>query len=222
MADRHSVAAAAARRRLASRWIDADPQGAMAFARGLVAGEERTALMRDLLRGWAVKAPDDALAWSAGLEDSGERRSTRSVVCYAVAERDPRVAIERAVAHHADEAGGDSLLENLAMQWAAREPEAVVEWGRDQPPGLWRDRILARASFVVAKSDPMAAAGLVAGLEPGPLQGEAAMAVLHQWGLRDPAAAGRWADGFTDAGLRARARDELENLSRHLAAPVGE
>jgi hypothetical protein len=80
---------------------------------------------------------------------------------------------------------------------------------------------LSRASFVLSKSDPTAAAHVVSGLEPGNVQDEAAMAALHQWALKDTSAALRWAEEFPEGTLRERALDEISNL-RNLATSLHE
>ena len=69
----------------------------------------------------------------------------------------------------------------------------------------------------MSKSEPETAADLVSGLNPGFLQNEAAMAVLHQWALKDSDTALRWAGAFSEPALRDRAIAEISNL-RNTAA----
>jgi hypothetical protein len=146
------------------------------------------------------------------VENPADRRSARSTVCLTVSEKDPHRAIVLALAHGADEDDDGGLLECLTMQWCEKESEAALNWASEQPPGEWRERLLSIASFVLSKSDPAAAARVVAGLEPGDVQDEAAMAVLHQWALQDSAAALRWAETFSEPILRERALAEISNL----------
>jgi hypothetical protein len=190
----------------------ADPAGALAHAFTLGDRSERDNLVRDLLSSWAARDAEEALEWVSALEDSAARRSARSTVCLAVAEKDPHRAVVLALAHGTDQDDDGGLLESLTMQWCEKESETVLKWVCEQPPGEWRDRLLGRASFVLSKSDPAAAAQLVSGLEPGNLQDEAAMAVLHQWALQDSAAALRWAEAFSESTLRERALAEISNL----------
>jgi hypothetical protein len=190
----------------------ADPARALARAFSLETGSERDSRIRDLLSAWAARDAEAALNWVSTLEDSAARSSARSTVCFAVAEKDPRQAVVLALAHGTDEEDDLGLLERLTMQWCERECESAVDWAREQPPGEWRERLLARASFVLSKSDPAAAARLVSGLEPGTVQDEAALAVLHQWALQDSAAALRWAEAFSEPILRERALAEISNL----------
>jgi hypothetical protein len=190
----------------------ADPARALARAFSLETGSERDSRIRNLLSEWAAQDPEAALRWVSTLENATARHSARSIVCLAVAEEDPRRSVELALAHGTDEGDDCGLLECLTMQWCEKESEAVLNWASEQPPGEWRERLLARASFVLSKSDPAAAAELVSGLEPGIVQDEAAMAVLHQWALQDSAAALRWAEAFSEPTLRKRALAEISNL----------
>jgi hypothetical protein len=190
----------------------ADPARALTRAFALEKGSERQSLIRELLTGWAARDAEAALGWVSALEDPAARRSARSTVCLTVAEEDPRRALLLALAHGADEDDAGGLLECLTMQWCEKETETVLEWAQTQPPGEWRERLLGRASFVLSKSDPAAAADLVSELEPGAVQDEAAMAVLHQWALQDSDAALQWAEAFSEPTLRERALAEISNL----------
>ena len=204
-----------------SRTRTTDPVQALARAFTLGDRSERDSLVRDLLSTWAERDAEAALNWISSLEDPAARRSARSTVCLAVAEKDPRRSVELALAHGTDQDDDCGLLECLTMQWCEKECATVVDWAREQPPGEWRDRLLSSASFVLSKSDPAAAAALVSGLEPGTVQDEAAMAVLHQWALQDSSAALRWAEAFSEPTLRERALAEISNL-RNLATSLHE
>ena len=199
----------------------ADPSRALARAFALEKGGDRDLHIRELLSGWAVRDAEAALEWVSSLKDPAVRRSARANVCLAVAEEDPQRAVVLALAHGADEEANGGLLECLAMQWCEKEPATAIEWAREQPQGEWRDRLLARISAVLSKLDPVAAAQLVSGLEPGDLQDEAVMAVLHQWALKDPAAALEWAGAFSESPLRDRALVEIANLRKLTAAAEG-
>ena len=211
----------ASEKRSNSRVRATDPAAALARALTLEKRSERESRIRDLLVGWAARDAEAALSWVSLLEDPAARRSARSTVCLAVAQEDPRRAVTLALAHGADQGDDGGLLECLTMQWCEKECSTVLDWVREQPPGEWRDRLLARASFVLSKSDPAEAARLVSNLEPGNLQDEAVMAVLHQWALKDSAAALQWAEGFSEFALRDRALVEIANLRKLTAADEG-
>lgn len=199
--------------------VDPAPMLARTFALGT--WSEREPLVRELLCGWAARDGEAALNWVSSLEDPAARRSARATVCLSLAEEDPRHAVVLALIHGADEEDDSGLLESLTMQWCEKESEAVLDWALTQPPGEWKNRLVARASFVLSKLDPVRAAHLVSGLEPGSLQDEAAMAVLHQWALKDSSAAFEWAEAFSEPALRERALAEISNL-RNLATSLQE
>ena len=199
----------------------ADPAESLARAFALGKSSERDVLVRELLSTWASRDAEAALDWVSSLEDAAARRTARATVCLSLAEEDPRHAVTLALAHGADEDDDSGLLECLTMQWCEKESGAALDWALTQPRGEWQDRLVARASFVLSKSDPVRAGSLVSGLEPGVLQEEAAMAVLHQWALKDPSAALEWAEGFPEPALRERALAEISNL-REMAASLQE
>jgi hypothetical protein len=81
--------------------------------------------------------------------------------------------------------------------------------------GEQRDQLIARLAFVRSQTSPIEAATLVAERIPaGGAQTEAAIAVLHQWALRDLSAAGQWATRFPEGELRSRAFSELGSIAR--------
>lgn len=190
----------------------------MEFARSQPAGDARDTFLRQLLIAWAEKDAASALDWSDRIEDGAERRNARSTLCSAIAQTNPRLALELAVQHGAGEDANDGLLENLAMQWAERDPEAVMAWVRSQPIGELHDQLIARAAFILAKSDPHRAARQVAKeIPPGPMQDEAVISVLHQWMMKDPQAAASWAADFPEGDLRSRALNEIVSQRQHMA-----
>ena len=208
--EKDSIRRDAGLREISAFWIAAHPAEALDFASRLPPGEVKDSFLRQLLLSWAEHDAAAALAWTDRLDEGRERRHARSVIAFALAENDPLGALELALLHGADEDGSGGLLENLAMQWAARDPGATLAWVRDQPGGKWHDCLMARVAFILSKSDPHAAACHVAEeMEPGPVQTEAILSVLHQWVLVDPPGAAGWIEGFPSGNLRERALGEL-------------
>jgi hypothetical protein len=192
-----------------SNALSTDWSSTLGKAFGQIDLTQRECQVRDLLTHWAMQDPEAALNWAASQENPAVRRSARSTVCHTVAEKDPRRAVELALAHDADQESDDTLLDHLAMLWLQKEAIPALEWARGQPGGEWKDRLLSKLSFVLSKSDPVTAAQLVADLPSGEMQDEAAIAVLHQWALQDASAARQWATGFSEPGLRERAYAEI-------------
>jgi len=141
-------------------------------------------------------------------KDTLERR------CLELAERDPCEAVSLAINSHTSDTH-PGLLENLVGQWATHDLQASHEWVLQQEVGEWRDKLMEHVAFVRSQADPVAAARIVTDeMTPGQTQTEAAIAVLHQWALRDLNAAAAWASAFPEGPLRQRAINEIEGLRK--------
>lgn len=176
-------------------------------------GPVRDELLRRLTLAWTAVDADAAMKWVAKLPDPAERNRAASAACYQIAQADPAGAIE--VAEHFDLGRNNGRIEHLAQRWAEENFPAALEWIGARPAGELRDQLLARLSFTRAQSDPAEAAGIVARLIPlGPVQDEAALAVLRQWALRDSTGASAWLDLFPPGALRERGRQELAQVRR--------
>jgi hypothetical protein len=156
---------------------------------------------------WAASEPDAAAAWAEELTDPAQRLEALQAVCFKVAEKDPAAALALAEKLALEE---PVVIENLVAQWAAADAYAALDWVEHRPPGEARDALISRVAFALAASEPHEAVRLVQeGMPPGPAQQEAAASVVHQWRLRDPAAAADWVDRLAPGPLRERARREL-------------
>jgi len=165
----------------------------------------------DDARAWARTNSAAALAWALSATDGAQRDAVTEIVCLQVAETDPARAVALAEQFGA---GCTNVLENLVQQWAERDYAAASAHALNKAPGEERNRLLGRVAFMRAQSDPAQAANLVAeNISPGEIQTEAAMSVLHQWALRDTRSAAAWAQSFPEGALRARAIQEVENLT---------
>jgi hypothetical protein len=203
---------------IARRWIEADPEKALSFARQISGTEVKTTFLRQLLVSWAERDAAAAMAWTIQLSETTERMAAMATISTTLAASDPRSALELAIQHGADQEDAGGLLENLAMQWAERETSTALKWVGTQPNSEWHDRLIARVAFVLAKSDPRSAAFHVAEeMEPGPMQDEAAISILHQWAMIDSESAAQWVGSFTAGPLRERALGELTCLSEQKA-----
>ena len=195
---------------IAGNWINANPEEALEFAHRMPSGEIRDTFLRQLLVAWAERDAAAAMAWTERLAETSERKADLATISTALATSDPRSALELAIQHGADEDETGGLLENLTMQWAERETSTALKWVSTQPNGEWHDRLIARVAFVLSKSDPRSAAlHVTEEMEPGPIQDEAVISILHQWTMIDSESAARWVEGFTAGALRDRALGEL-------------
>ncbi len=209
--------------------IARDRTAALALLGRLPSGSVREDLTRILAREWAVADFAGAIGWAATLVNPSERKIAFQNACLQVGETNPAEAVVAwdsirtgGIDPVLDE-GGDLLLGNLLQGWAEKDFAASLAWARDRPAGERRDQALARVAFVLAKTAPAEAAGLISSqMGEGPSQTEAAISVLHQWALRDLPAATAWVDRFPNGPLAARARNELTGMAQYLqTTPAG-
>jgi len=69
---------------------------------------------------------------------------------------------------------------------------------------------------VQSQTAPEAAANLIIDqMPPGPAQIEAAISVVHQWGLQNFSAASDWVNQFPSGPLADRAKQELSGIAEY-------
>ena len=205
-AARHNLALGA----LVPSLIKRDAEAAGYLAEMWAPGPIRAELLRRVGQEWAKCDPAAAIAWAANLKDYAEMMSTLQAGCVQISQSNPEEAITIATRFNSD----DGTLESIAQFWARKDLPAVLEWARRQSQGEQRDRLMARIAFVKAETLPADAAQLVANeIAPGQAKNEAFMSVLHQWGLRDRAAAAAWIGNVSEESLRERAMTELVGLN---------
>lgn len=174
--------------------------------------------MREL-RNLAKLDPAAALALALRQSSLEEREGALREVCVEVSRWDPEGALLTAwhwqLGQSGDGAAENAALENLAGKWAAVDFISAFAWASGQPSNendSRRDRVMKGFALSLSKTSPADAAWIVAEqIPPGPVQIEAALAVLGQWAARDPEGAKAWASRFPEGGLRDSA---FENLAR--------
>ena len=192
--------------------VQINPEAAARFASSLESAALRAQALRLVAQNWAAQDPASAEKWASHLPDESERDSTLADVCFQIAQTDARQAVEAASQHGLEKMPG-AVMENLVQQWAGQDFSSAASWIKQRPPGEQRDQMVERLALVQAVADPAAAAQLVVQeVPPGDIQTEAAIAVLHQWALRDMAGAKAWVELFSAGPLRDRAQNEVSNL----------
>lgn len=171
-------------------------------------------LLREL-RAKAAKDPEKVLAEVMKLPPGDQRDEALKAVCYGVAQDDPAAALSIAQKTHLDQQPG-AVMDNIVQQWGDKDLASAYAWVNQQPAGSERDGMMTRIAYLYSKSDPSDAANLIMQqMSPGEKQTEAAMMVLHQWGLRDMSGAAAWVATFPDGPLRERALKELEGIQKY-------
>ena len=195
-----------------------NPLKAVEIAQSLKPGGEQDRMMDQIAQAWAIRDPDAAMEWARQRSNADERERLQEII---IAEREKQDApdapesqiidqLSDAVAHIDADSSKEVHVENLTQKWAAKNLSAAFEWAEQQPEGEIRDNLIKRIALVQSLSAPVEAARLVAEqITPGPGQAEAAIMVVHQWGLRDFAGATAWVASFPEGALKERARQEL-------------
>jgi hypothetical protein len=165
----------------------------------------------NLLRGWARKDPEAALAWGCGQGEGDERSEALTDACFQIAQTDPRRAVALAEQFNLNK---DAVLKNLAQQWADRDLAAAYNWIIAQPEDDRREPLVTGMAFTWSQKAPIQAAQFVMQEIPsGTAQDEAVMMVLHQWALVDFTGANTWVQQFTEGPLQDRALNELAGIA---------
>lgn len=157
-----------------------------------------------------------ALRWIAALPAT-ERVAAAEAAVRELERTDPAGALEIAEFFGLGAMGG--RVEHIVQLWTEENPRAAVNWVKSRSPGADRDRLAARAAWVLAQREPGSALQLVADTVTNPAaQENARLAVVRQWALRDAAGATAEVTGWTDAALRTRAMYEIEVARRAMSA----
>ena len=137
---------------------------------------------------------------------------------FKLAETNPAAALALAAQIDPSKRAGD-LMEDLTQQWAGADPLAAAAWAKLNTSGEEQARLLQRVGFVLSQSSPVDAAEFVqAQIPSGPVQDEALMTVVNQWGNKDLAAAAAWVKTFPEGPLQQRAVIELEGIQNYRQA----
>jgi hypothetical protein len=170
----------------------------------------------DELRVWARKDPEAALIWGQQQTNNAERGEALTDACFQIAQANPQRAVVLAEQFNLNK---DAVLENLAQQWAAKDPTTACNWITAQPAGDQRDALVAGMTFIWSQTEPANAAQFVVQqMPPGSAQDEAVMMVLHQWAFVDSTGASAWVQQFPESPLRDRALNELSGIARYKQA----
>lgn len=152
------------------------------------------------------------------LTNPEERDAARMNALVAWSERDARAAFLHAFGRRPT----PSLLyqrDLLFQRWAAADFEGAEDFTERLPAGDARESLLGLLAMEALRIDPGQAAAIVMGdMSPGESQTEAVISIVHQWAIKDHAAAQTWVAGFPEGELRERAEREIAG-TRQVVGP---
>lgn len=193
------------------RWINTDPDAALAWWNALPASPLRDAIGTNastflaedgrldeamkLFRPQAVKVEptkrnSDSVVILSGGGEGGDSMATAQLT-QLLAERDPAAAAAWLAALPPAVATKDSARV-VIDEWMPRNPEAVARWVESLPAGKRRDDALGVFIEKAASQSPSGAAEWVATIADPILRQNAALHTFWRWNLEDPAAAVQW------------------------------
>ena len=187
--------------------------------------QARDAGLYSLLEKMAEKDPHTALAWMEALPPELKKLADGSVIVGIWGETDPAAALAYWGQERQADGVDDPVGRNLATEWAAKDPEAFLQWATAQ--GESGTPFLRIAAREIASRDPQRAAAMAdrmpsAAMPPGnpyypPQLGydppadfdantelrDLRWAIGNEWAQKDPAAALAWAKSLPSEGERA-------------------
>ncbi|MCU0749599.1 MAG: hypothetical protein MUF13_08650 [Akkermansiaceae bacterium] len=169
----------------------------------------------------ASKDPEAALKWAGRFESETSATQIRQATLLAWSAQDPVAALRAAVALESQDR--DSLVSQVAAQWAAVDPKATLEWARSIEGDLgmttrgkaleslaMQDPVVARAEIEKlmkeSNGDPPLSDPLPHTMHP---LTEGTSAVVREMAAKNPQAATEWARALPEGAIR------REILSRH-------
>jgi hypothetical protein len=192
-----------------------DPRKAARFIELRSPSKHRAVLVRHFSRLWGESDAEGALAWAQALPDAQESTLARRAVCLSLGLTRPADAVVRCAATEADAAE----FQGIFQAWVQSDPASASEWLAAQPASASLDKLRLRYAHVVAKTNPVEALRLTQqGFSAPADRDDAVLAVLHQWGLQDPAAARDWVGNYAPSDLKARALAEIDGLESYAAS----
>jgi hypothetical protein len=114
-------------RRIATRWVVADPEAAMAWLASLPAGADRSDGVAESFRAWAMRDHEAAFAWIAGSEPQPWNEPALAVYTRAIAAERPREAMELAQRiSDAELREGTTIV--IGQVWVKNDRAAAEAW----------------------------------------------------------------------------------------------
>jgi len=149
--------------------------------------------------------------YAAQLPDTPWKQSFLTEAISQFSARDPAVAVQLAqqMAPGNDQT---SLLESVACNWVASDPNAALDWISGVNDPSLREKLVVSAAQSYALTDPaLASAWLASMVKSDDLVQNAALNIAQTWAAKDPAAAASWASQFPDGDTKTAAQNIVVN-----------
>ena len=123
---------------LLSRWAQASPQAAAAWANSLPNPDDREYAIPSAIGQWARTDLKGALTWAQQLPEGRAKSAACRTAALAWAETDPPAALAWAL-QLPEGAGREGALDGIGLAWARKDPKAAAKAASTLPTGAGRD-----------------------------------------------------------------------------------
>ena len=203
-------------------WMNADPQGALAWLKSQQPSGRRDEVIRMALAQFAENNPKGASEWALENLSGVEFNNALIRICEAWARSNGLEAATWLNALPASQER-DAAMEGAFFAWATEDPAAVIDYLKKNPGSGELSSILRHAAFAGwAKSDPMGAVS--ASLESSRVHQDPAQFAntLANWAMMDLAASSQWLlANVRDGGQRELAVAELAGIFANQSPEAG-
>lgn len=170
---------------LISRWAEADPQVALAYAQTKGTGAEDSWLVRDVVTSWAENDSAAATTWVTQLPPGQERKRALQSLVSVLAEEDPQGALN--FLQSLPESGqGQMLYAPVFSRLASTDPVTAGQRASQFPAGSTRDMALQLVASTWAEQHAEAAYAWANNLPAGQARNNALQIILSRWANTDP------------------------------------
>jgi hypothetical protein len=183
-----------AQRLLVSRWVETDPEGALAFASQ---NRDFSSIAGDVMQQMASEDFQGALARAQSIQDVSARYEALRGVLNYLTDSDPLGALKLA-ATLGDFPGYEPLSQTIYRQWSQIDPQAAAAAAAQAAGGnagsgadWWRSPVN-QVLRNWASQDPMAAINWSSSLNDPNMQARDISQIVRQWSRDDPNAAASW------------------------------
>jgi hypothetical protein len=178
-----------------SKWMNDDPDGAVAAVLSIPNASDRGELIRNLGMNSTLRNPSPAEAVLAKLSDPADRQHFQSGLATGIVRSGADADFPRAAQIASELPPGESrtaLLRELGTYWGRGDAPAASQWLTQQPPGAERDTIIGEFVRSVFPQDPVAAVTWSATISDPGKRERRLNELLPKWIANDPAAAVAW------------------------------
>jgi hypothetical protein len=203
---------------LLRQWAEKDVRSATDWITQMPAGNDQQEALAAAANAWAGQNFADATTWAKQLPDSAERQKALEVITDEATYDHPMETLDVAATLAPSSMLNGTIARAIAA-WTRTAPEDAVSWAKQIPDQGSREQLITSIAAAWGESDPVAAGTLaVTSLRPGPLQDQAAIAVVQRWAQTDAPGVKAWIDQFPEGPLRQTAMAELDEFikSNHL------